>query len=440
MSAAHSPVPVQDPKLSPSPVTTPARPPETKSRRWIIWLILAILVVGAIAVWQADRTKTPAPPTSTVAFRTATATSGSVERVVRVAGQTSAVQFSSITAPMMRGPDSNREMILLHVSPAGSWVKKGTLIAKIDGQSMQDHVDDLADTIESAQSDVRKRGAEQSIELENLQQSLRIAKSDADKSRLEYNGSETQTDIQRQLLKLTLDESDAKLKQLQADVSQKKISHAAELKVLELTLIRHTRHRNRHVHDLDAFSVNASMDGLVVMQPIWRGSEMGQVQIGDRLSAGQPFMKIVNTKIMQVEGSVNQSDSGDFRIGQRARIRLDAFGNLGFDGKVHSIGALASGGWRNSYFVRNVPIRVDIEGNDPRLIPDLTAGVDVILESSGKQTTVPISALVSENGKDVLYVKSGETFERREIATGVRGDTQVAIASGLRPGEVVRLN
>jgi HlyD family secretion protein len=439
MSAAHSPIPVQDPKLS--PVSAPGLPPETGSRKWLIWLLLAALIIVGVIAWWATRPARQASQTAiSTGIRTVAAVSGTLDRTVRVTGQTSAIEFANITAPMMRGPDSNREMVLMKVAPAGTWVKKGTRVAQIDAQSMQDHVDDLGDTIQTAQADVDRRRAEHAIELENLLQNVRLTKSEVDKARLEYNGSETQTEIQRQLLKLNLDESEARYKELQADIAQTKASQAAELRILQLTLERHTRHRDRHVRDIRAFTVYASMDGLVVMQQIWRGSEMGQVQGGDRLFPGQPFMKIVNTKKMQVEGNINQAESSEFRIGQPARINLDAFKGLQFNGKVHSIGALANGGWRNSYYVRTVPIRIDIEGNDPRLIPDLSAGVDVIMSSAPNQTIVPLNAISTEDGKPVVYVKSGDTFDRREVQVGLRNETHAAIASGLRPGERVRLN
>ena len=217
-------------------------------------------------------------------------------------------------------------------------VKKGTLVAQIDAQTLQDHIDDLGDTIETADSDIRKRKAEQSIEWENLQQSLRVAKSEADKARLEYSAAEVRTDIERQLLKLNLDEAEAKYKQLQGDLKQKQIAHAADLRLLGITLERHTRHRDRHKRDLKLFSVYAPMDGLVVMSQIFRSGEMAQVQVGDRVFPGQGFMKIVNTSKMRVEGSINQTESSEIRLGQRARVRLDAFPGMELSGFVDGIG------------------------------------------------------------------------------------------------------
>jgi hypothetical protein len=53
---------------------------------------------------------------------------------------------------------------------------------------------------------------------------------------------------------------------------------------------------------------------------------------------------------------------------------VDAFPDLKFKGRIHSIGALATrSGMGESYWVRSVPVKIAIEGNDPRLIPDLSA-------------------------------------------------------------------
>jgi len=374
-----------------------------------------------------------------LAVRTALVQVGNVERATRVAGQTTAIDFSTVMAPSLRGPEA-RDMILMYVAPPGSWVKKGTLIAKIDAQALADHIDDLGDTIEAAVADVNKRRAEQAIELENLQQTIRVAKSEWDKAKLDYSAAEVRTDVERQLLKLSLDEAEAKYKEQLNDLGQKKISQAAELRVLDLTRERHVRHRDRHKNDLKAFTIYAAMDGLIVMQPLFRGNEMGQFQEGDRVFPGQLFMKVVNTKFMQVEGTVNQAESSDFRIGQEARVHLDAFPNLEFQGKVHSIGALAVGGWRQNYYIRTVPVRVRIEGNEPKLIPDLSASANVLMEHAENKPAVPLAALTQEHGKTVVYVKNGEGFEPREVALGLKSETHAAVLSGLNAGDVVRLN
>lgn len=435
-AASHSaPAPVkQQPVLAPRPVLH--RPAPKRPWKWLVFLLIA----GVAGVFAYRAATKPEPVSPIIATRTAKVAVRDLARTIRVNGQTAAVNFANITAPAMKGPDANREMILLTTAPPGSWVKKGTLIASIDSQSMQDHVDDLGDTIEAAAADVRKRKAEQSIEWENLLQTIRITKTQMDKARLDAGLTEIRTDIERQLLRLALEEAEASYKQAQADLEFKKASHAAEVRILELTLLRHTRHRDRHVKDVESFKMYAPMNGLVVMSQIWRGNEMGQVQPGDRVFPGQGFMKIVDTTSMQVEGSVNQAESSEFRIGQEARIKFDAFPSMEFNGKVYMLGALAAGGFRQSPYIRNVPIRLKIEGNDPRLIPDLSASADIVIAKAEGALVVPRSAVNEENGKLFAYVKKGETFERREVTLGLQSDTHAVALAGLNTGDEVRIN
>lgn len=439
MSAAQHPVPVPPPpQVAPSPAPE-VHYPRRRSWKWLI--VLVVLIGAGVALWRwTSRQAAPEQAAVSPAIRTAAATFGTIQRTVRVGGITSAIDFVNVTAPIMRGREANSEMVLIQLAAGGSWVKKGTLVAQIDAQAMQDHIDDLGDTIAAAEADIRKRRAEHAIEWENLQQSLRIAKSNMDKMDLDLKASETQTEIQQQLAKLSADEARAAYKQLQADLAQKKAAHAADIRILQLTLRRHEEHRDRHLRDIKAFSIYAPMDGLVVLEQTFRGTEFAQIQQGDRLSPGQRFLKIVSTNKMQVEGVINQAESSEFRVGQRAVVKLDAFPGIEFPGHVYSMGALAVGGMRQSAYVRTIPIRIAIEGSHPKLIPDLSASADVILAKADNQVIVPLSAVRNVDGQTAVLVKSGNTFETRPVELGIRNETHVAIASGLKAGEIVRVN
>ena len=145
---------------------------------------------------------------------------------------------------------------------------------------MQDHVDDLGDTIEAAQADVRKRQSRAKRRMGNAAANMRVTKSEADKARLDYKAGGSSHRHRTPTLKLTLDEAEARYKQAEADLEFKKASHECRNQDSGADPLRHTRHRDRHVKDVKAFTIFAAMDGLVVMSQIWRGNEMGQVQAG----------------------------------------------------------------------------------------------------------------------------------------------------------------
>jgi multidrug efflux pump subunit AcrA (membrane-fusion protein) len=399
---------------------------------------LLLLVAGALYMLQGKQQQTPKPKIET--FKVATAEVASIARTVRLTGQTSARRFANIVAPQLRGPESNKNLVLLELVKAGAFVRKGQVIARIDAQSTEDHIDDVKDTVKQADADVVKRKAEQAIELENLQQTLRQARSDRDKARLDAKPAGILTPIERQLLELNVQETEARYASLEKNLDEQKKSFAAEIRILEITAQRQRRHLERHEHDLVRFTVIAPMDGLAVMQPIWRGGDMGQVEQGDQLGPGQLFAKVVDPKSMQVEARANQVETSDLRIGQHVTVRLDAFPGLQFPGTVYSIGALATGSWLQSYFKREIPVNVTINADDPRLIPDLSASAEVVLQKADDVLAIPLAAVRTVNGRSTVLVRDGDQFVARDVTLGIRNETQVAVSSGLRRGDQVRLD
>ncbi|MEX2262003.1 MAG: HlyD family efflux transporter periplasmic adaptor subunit [Bryobacteraceae bacterium] len=361
-------------------------------------------------------------------------------RTVRLSGVTAAKNFATVAAPRMRGPDSGRELILTFLADSGAWVKKGHLIAEIDAQAIKDHVDDIMSQVVQADADIRKRQAEQSVEWENLQLTLTNAKAALDKAKLDAGASEIRTEIDAELLKLTLEEADAQYNQLQKDLANKRVANQAEIRILEITRERHQRHHDRHAIDVTRFSFRAPIDGLVVMESARRSGEMAQIQSGDQISPGQRFMKIVNINEMLVEATANQVVSERLRIGQPVKVSLDAFPEVQLEGRVQSIGAMGVSGWRQNFYIRNIPVRIAISASDPRVIPDLSASADVIIESAQAAAIVPLGAVKSRNGKPVVYVKNGQGFAPVEVTLGAGNNTHVAVVSGLQEGQEIALN
>lgn len=430
------------PLRTPEPVVPKAAPPlPQKPSSLRVWVLLALVAGGAWAAYQfIAKPKVQSRTAAAVTVRTAKVSSGSVQRVLRLTGSTAAKNFATIAAPMMKGPDAGRALILISLANSGGFVKKGEVIAEIDAQAMKDHVDDIATTIGQADSDIKRRKAEQAMDWENLQQDLRSAKADVESAKLDAGASEVRTPVDAEILKLSVEEAEATYKEKQADLAKYKISNAAEIRVLELTKIRHVRHHDRHVHDVEAFTIRAPMDGLMVMQSIWRGNEMGQIQIGDQLAPGQPFMKIVDTSSMQMQAVASQVESDEMRLGAPAVVSFDAFPDLKLKAKVSSLGAIATAGRNVNYFLRTVPVYLVFQELDKRVIPDLSVAANVVVDQANDKLLIPREAVEEKNGKSFVRVKLADRYETREVKLGVADNIRVAVLDGLRAGEEVALD
>src|SRR5579864_1429777 len=125
--------------------------------------------------------------------------------------------------------------------------------------------------------------------------------------------------------------------------------------------------------------IHAPIDGVVVLNSIWKGGQFGEVQEGDEVRAGVPFMQIVNPGAMQVRARVNQADVSLMKVGQRVQIGLDAYPDLTFGGRLDRIAAIGVSSSLSDR-VRTFNVLFSIAGYDARLMPDLSASLDVELE------------------------------------------------------------
>jgi len=122
--------------------------------------------------------------------------------------------------------------------------------------------------------------------------------------------------------------------------------------------------------------IHAPIDGIVVLNTIWKQGTMGEVQEGDQVRPGSAFMQVVDPAIMAVQVPVNQEDLLGLKLGQKARVHLDAYSDLVFEGQLQSIDPMGKSG-DFSTKLRSFSATFAIKGHDPRLMPDLSAAVEV---------------------------------------------------------------
>ncbi|MDD3798196.1 MAG: HlyD family secretion protein [Novosphingobium sp.] len=146
-------------------------------------------------------------------------------------------------------------------------------------------------------------------------------------------------------------------------------------------------HRATAQLNLDRTTVRAPVSGVV--------AESDRLQKGQMLVTGLPVVTIVESDDSYIEANFKETDLEDMRVGQRAKIRLDAYPDVPLEGHVASIGAgtgsefsvlpaqNATGNWVK--VTQRVPVRIAIDGKSPRsLIAGLSAHVTVYTNDKGR--------------------------------------------------------
>jgi HlyD family secretion protein len=363
---------------------------------------------------------------------------GNLDRTVAVAGQTTSPRFASVIIPVQRGR-ARGQLHLTKLASGGSVVRAGEVVAEVDALNLKEQLSDLDDSFSQAEADVRKRKAQQTVEWESLERTLRNSRANADKAGIDLGTAEVVSAIDREILRLGQEEAEARYRQQREALPLKEISIEADLRVLLIHREWLQLRRDRMARDLANYTFRAPLDGMVVMGTLNRpgSSDSAQYKVGDQVRPGQILMKIMQTASMQLAGAVSQVDSRLIQIGQPAKVSLDAYPGLTFQGKVQKVGAMAIRGRREGYYVRTVPATVQIEGSDPRMIPDLSGAAEILIDRQENVLVLPLEALFEEGDQDFVYVKTGESFEKHQVEVGSRSNTHAAVLSGLSTGQEV---
>jgi len=356
-----------EPHLEPSPAP---RPP------WKRWggatLAAAALIAGLFFLMRARNL----PSIGTTVTQTH---SQNPEQVLRLKGTTEAVQARAILAPLLSGQQIGT-LTIVHLALNGAKVKQGDLLVEFDRQAqMRDIIDKqaeyqkLVDQVAGEQAKEMAARAKDETELKTGEDNLR-------KAELEVKKEEIVSRIDAEKNQETLEESKATYDQLRETFDLKRKAAQAAIRSLEIQRDR-TKQTMEHAQaNSDQMQIHSPLDGVVVLNTIWKQGTMGEVQEGDQVRPGVPFMQVVNPAIMQVRVLANQQDFPSLRIGQTARIRLDAYPEMVLAGKIDQISPIGEGG-DFSNKLRTFAVIVAIQGNDPKLMPDLSAAVDVDLDT-----------------------------------------------------------
>lgn len=330
-------------------------------------------------------------------------------------------------------------LIIQKLIPAGKRVAKGEVIAEFDRMNMLQRVDDIRDDFDQMDADLEKLKASQETDIKAEQLSIEKAKAALDKARLDLKTVPVKGAIDSERLRLTEEQAAAGYKQLLAAAKLNEVVRKAALRMNQLDRERQKIQLTQAEANADRMLVKTPIEGIAVMGTTRRGTDQVQIQAGDELHPGEIFVRVVDQSSMIVNATVNQSDLELLRVGYKARIRFDAYPELELPGRIYGVAAMAKTGGFRAQYVREVPVTIKFDQLDPRVIPDLSVSVDIVLASESNATLAPLGAVFYDtpDSKPYVLVRTQEGWERRTVELGLSNNIQVAIRSGLKPGEVV---
>jgi Cu(I)/Ag(I) efflux system membrane fusion protein len=159
---------------------------------------------------------------------------------------------------------------------------------------------------------------------------------------------------------------------------------------------------------------------------------------GMRFVPGETLYEIADLSSVWLVAEVFERDLGLVKLGQPAKLRILAYPEREFTGKVVFISPTLEAD------TRTARVRVELANAGGLLKPAMYGAVDLVGgHARGKALAVPDSAVLDSGTRQVVLVQRGEgLFEPRSVKLGMRADGYVEVLDGVAAGEsvVVRAN
>jgi multidrug resistance efflux pump len=167
------------------------------------------------------------------------------------------------------------------------------------------------------------------------------------------------------------------------------------------------------------------------------GSNSSGIEEGAQVRERQTIVQIPDLAQMQAQVPVFEAFIDQVRPGMRAHLKVL---DREFQGVVTSISNQPSS---KSFFqaqVKEYPTVVRIEGDATGLRPGLTAEVEILCGEVQNALTVPVTAVLTQAGKQYCWVQTPSGPERRTVVVGLTNNRFYEVKDGVSEGEEVIVN
>jgi multidrug resistance efflux pump len=357
-------------------------------------------------------------------------------RRLRVTGLTEATNSYVVTTPLLAG-EQRGSMVVTKLAPAGAAVKVGDLLVQFDSQTQDKAALDKKAEYEDLLQQIIQKRAEQDAARIKDEAELTQARNSVKHFELETLKNEMLSRVLAEKNTQDLAEARSKVKALEESLALKRTAARSELRILEIRRDRAKAAMDHAMANSRGMTVTSPIEGLVVPKLTWRGNGPADIQEGDEMWPGSPVLQVVNQGSMLVRARVNQADAALLKPGLPVTVKLDAYPDFAMPGRLEQIAPIAVPG-SFSPRVRSFSAVVSVTGNHPRLLPDLTAAIDIELDRAPRALVVPRTAVARDGDTASVRVREANgSVASRTVSLGMADEVDVVVTSGLKAGDVV---
>ena len=369
-------------------------------------LALALTAAGCS---KADTAQARGRDASARPIKVETVKEETMTRAVELVGTLAAVDQVTISSEA----DGKVSRILADL---GDRVKAGQTLVQVDREKQQYNFDQQRASLEKA---LAQLGAPDAQHLPEAEKTPDVQKAAADLAQAKQAHDRASQLFKRTLVpQQTLDDAATTLQSRQASYDLS-LQNAKNLRASIQASEASMKLADRQLRDTE---IRAPFDGIV---------EKRLVNLGELVKTQMPVMAIVRVDPLKVIAEIPEKMAPWIKQGQPVQLRVDAYPEQTFSGKVSRISPAVNAATRAFPFEALVP------NQDATLKPGTFARVHIVSGKVDTVLTLPYTTLQYRYGVNRVFVIDGDKLAGRELKVGDRLGERIEILSGVHAGDRV---
>jgi len=379
-------------------------------KKTIIIIIALVLVAGGILLYR-GLTK----PTTKV-LETAKVMKGSLRGVIVETG----IIKPQVGAVVKIGARATGTIMKMNVK-IGDKVRNGQLIALIDDREIQKAIDQQKASLISAENMLRQ------VE-QTYPERIREASANYEYARITFE-RETELLKHEYTTKDAVDRARSQFEAAEANWKKLRSEYGTQTEIAKANIEDIDAQLRQQETRLTYTRIYSPIDGLV--------SDV-TAQEGETIVAGLQVANLVTVldpTRLEMWIYVDETDIGKVRIGQPVEYYVDTFPEKLFNGTIEKIYPQPVVKENIVYYLAIVRVS---KGDSTFLKPEMTTHIKIIFSEEQNILIAPNASIKFEKGKQVVYKVTGpDKVQRVDVRTGIRGEDNTEIISGVSEGDVL---
>lgn len=317
----------------------------------------------------------------------------------------------------------------------GKQVKKGDYIAKLDESQLANMMREAMQQKERLDADLRNMVLDSTVNLSGKRQNINNARLDLEYLKIDLEQSKFESAAYQRKTQLSYQKAELSVEKLKRDYLLEKNRMKIQVGRYESNVAEYQSRIDRYREAMAATTIRTPEDGIVMFAKDWSGKTYGkdsEINIWRPLIATLPDMSQVIS-----ETYIREIDISKVALNDSVRITIDALPGKKFRGTIVKIATIGEDHKDFDMKVFKVIIRFD--QSDSEMKPGMRADNNIVVGSYTDRLLIPMSAVFTRQGKNLVYLKKANQISEVEIELLAENGSLGVVGSNLEAGDVVLL-